>query len=157
MADSHAFEITVHLDALPGLAQSVNACLAPESGPIAAPDLLALAQDKARAEMLLTFVFPTDEALSVLVEEHPDLRVSPTSVALGYVVVSARAHEDLVDVCFFSTSHALAAAMRESGHVRTFFRSLARHAANAEVREVNEWNESRPLQADEEGGLPFAG
>ena len=145
MADSHAFEITVHLDALPALAQSVNARLAPEPGPITALDLLALSQDTGRAELLLTFVFPTDQALSLLAEEHPELRASPTSVALGYVVVSARAHEDSVDVSFFSTSHALAAAMRESDHVRAFFRSLARHAANAEVREVNEWNESRPL------------
>jgi len=145
VADSHAFELTASQGALPALVQSINSHLLPGSVPIAAADFLALAQGNKRPELRLSFVFPRDQALSVLASEYPELSVSPDSVALAHIFVSAVARDTGMNISFFSTSHALAAAMRESGQVRSFFRSLGEHAADAQVREVNEWHESTPL------------
>ena len=145
MADSHAFELTVSLGALPSLAQSISSRLTPDSPPVTASDLLALARGSTPDELRLSFVFPSDPALSDLAAEHPEQVVSPGLIALAHVFVSAAVRDAKVDVCFFSTSHALAAAMRESDQVRAFFRSLGEHAADAQVREVNEWHESKPL------------
>lgn len=145
MTDSHAFELTVSLGALPGLAQSISARLTPGSPPVTASDLLALARGSKPAELRLSFVFPRDPALSVLAAEHPEQAVSPGSVALAHVFASATVRDAEVDVCFFSTSRALATAMRESGQVRAFFGSLGEHAVDTQVREVNEWHESKPL------------
>ena len=145
MADSHAFELTVSLSALPDLARSINARLTPGSPPVTASDLLALALGNKPAELRLSFVFPRDPALSVVAAEHPEQVVSPGLVALAHVFVSATVRDTKADVCFYSTSHALAIAMRESGKVRAFFRSLGEHAADAQVCEVNEWHESKPL------------
>jgi len=145
VSDSHAFEITVRQAALPGLANAINSRLAPDSRPVAASDFLALAQGDSLAELRLSLIFPRDDALSTLAAEYPDLNVSPDAVALGHFFVSAIARSDVLDVSFYTISHALAAAMRESDQVRAFFRSLGEHATDAQVREVNEWNESRPL------------
>lgn len=145
VSDSHAFEITVHQTALPVLAHVINNRLAPDDRPIAASDFLALAQGDCPTELRLSLIFPRDDALSTLAAEDPDLAVSPDAVTLGYVFVSAIARGDVLDVSFYAISHALAAAMRESDQVRAFFRSLGEHATDAQVREVNEWNESRPL------------
>lgn len=145
MADSHAFELTVSQTALPGLAQSINARLAPGSEAISAADLRALAQNSKPSELRLSLVFPSDEALSVLAAEHPEQVIQPGSVALAHVFVAATACAGGMDVSFFSTSRALASAMRESGEVRSFFGSLREHATDAQVREVNEWHESNPL------------
>ena len=145
MADSHAFELTVSHAALPGLAQSINARLAPGSEPISTADLQALAQSTKPSELRLSLIFPSDQALSVLALEHPEQVVQPGSVALAQVFLAATTCADRLDVCFFSTSRALASAMRESGEVRSFFASLREHAIDAQVREVNEWHESKLL------------
>ena len=145
MADSHAFELNVSQSALPGLAQSINARLAPGSEPISVADLHALAHGSKPSELRLSLVFPSDEALSVLAAEHPEQVIQPGSVALAHVFVAATPCTGSLDVCFFSTSRALATAMRESGQVRSFFGSLREHATDEQVREFNEWHESTPL------------
>ncbi len=145
VADSHAFELTVRRDALPDLARSINARMAPGTSPVGATDLLALTQGKHPGGLAVSLVFRTDQALSALAAEHPEWVVSDDCLALGYVYISATARDGEVDVCFFSTSHLLASAMRESSEVRSFFRSLAPHAIGGRVSEVNEWHETRPL------------
>ncbi|MCL6527111.1 MAG: hypothetical protein K6T57_09530 [Thermaceae bacterium] len=140
MADSHAFELTVQRAALPGLAAAINGRLALETPPVTAEGLLALAQDPDPNHLCLTFLFVADNVLSALAAEHPDLWVPPGSVTVGYIFVSAMLQGEAIDLCFFSTSHKLAMVMRESPQVRAFFRSLG-----AQVQEVNEWNQSRPL------------
>jgi hypothetical protein len=139
MADSHAFELRVHRGALPDLVHAINRQLAPESQPLT-DDALVAARN-----IPLSFHFREDATLAMLTAEYPELRVSPSVVAFGHVYASATPHGDMLDISFYSTSHALAAAMRESTQVRAWFRSLAVHAVDAQVHAVDEWHASRPL------------
>jgi hypothetical protein len=145
VSDSHAFEVTVHEAEVPNLLLKLNASLASDSMPVTAAQLHALGRSSGTEQLHISLVLPTDKALSALACRHPELAVTPASVSVGAINLSGRWRGSTLELAFFTTSHDIAAAMRESVNLRAFFRSLTAFTLDQQVREVDEWHESRLL------------
>jgi hypothetical protein len=113
--------------------------------PVTTNQVHALGRLSGTEQLCISLVLPTDEALSALARRHPELAIAPASVTVGAINLSGQWRGSTLDLAFFSTSHDIAAAMRESVNLRAFFRSLNAFSLDQQVREVDEWHESKLL------------